>query len=293
MTLETSHDVMRDMTRIDAILAAFDQQYPSIDSSGIYCLFTGKLIGWTDTCELFDLLDSLPGDPESAADDFAMRLFASMRPSMRWNKMRSDSLTHLSSTAPHETLAYLLNRLASPSSNTSGADFITLHGERIHLFNHVSKFDSKSDDFQHLLMFLLDIESKVGLLSRGNPFMGKDMRVLSLDKILTRIVKLHTTTIAEYEKRNLEALYLQANPNARQAFFGKFNELKPAIPKTPAQAKSSAKLDIFNTIFAGLDSTTFAGSTAAPKNAIATPVLRPLAIPSTLMPRKFVIAHKA
>lgn len=98
-------------TRFD-FLAAYVKQYPGVNPLGVYCQTTGKLIATLTDSEasgLFALVESM--DSESAADDWFVRQMASMRPSMQWNVMRTDSLNVLRKVDPLGCLGYMMTRL--------------------------------------------------------------------------------------------------------------------------------------------------------------------------------------
>lgn len=99
-------------TKTHAFFSAFTDSYPGVDPTGTYCLMTGRMIG--SNFEVIELVESSDMDLEELADDIAMRLFASMRPGLFWNKMTLKTVAELQESRPIETLAWLLNRLLNP-----------------------------------------------------------------------------------------------------------------------------------------------------------------------------------
>lgn len=158
---------------------AFHDSFMSIHGYsplGIYCQLTGKRIGHVDSDEFDALLDSLDlSDPEAASDDVAMRLLASMRPSMRWNKMRGETLADLADSDPVSTLAYLLNRLFAPlNSRKIGVDsLLGAYADRIKTYLLCAEW-GRTDDTNTLTHMLLELDAKWSLDLEAAPFTAYD-----------------------------------------------------------------------------------------------------------------------
>lgn len=186
-----------------------------IEADAFYCSITGKQIGSLNTYEWRGLIESLSGTIEEAADDLAMRSLASMRPSMRWNRMRMETLDEMRSSAPIETMAYLLNRLFESKDI---AKVMSQQLDRIHLYAHMEegfakhncaeaspdhhmnpvpaeasptslsngnvihgKLDAAEhhEAFHELMLMLLEVEAKLGLREESAPI-GISVRALLL-----------------------------------------------------------------------------------------------------------------
>src|SRR4051812_22122998 len=154
---------LRATARYGLVLEAFASAY-GFDPHGIYCQVTGKRIGLTDEGELRALVGSIPGDPDSVIDDLAVRIFASMRPSLRWNKMRIDSLETMRKQVPTETLAYLLNRLFAPLDQIKLPIDVKLgdYHNRIRIFNLLTEW-GEHDSLNLVTHMLLEIDAKMNL----------------------------------------------------------------------------------------------------------------------------------
>src|SRR5574338_107988 len=104
------------MPTLSEIAETFKSSY-GFDMHGLYCQATGKCFGWTHIEEmesLVNLVGAESNDADEIADDIAMRVLASMRPSHKWNKFRAESLAEMRKSDPIETLAYLINRMFAP-----------------------------------------------------------------------------------------------------------------------------------------------------------------------------------
>jgi hypothetical protein len=126
------------MAHVRSTLEALRTQYPALGNGDwIFCLITGKPVAALDGLEVHDLIDSLDGDAEQAADDYAMRLLASSRPSLRWNHLRVADITALRETHPVETLCYLKN--GGAGVRIAERDFFGEMLRRIEQFNYLSQ----------------------------------------------------------------------------------------------------------------------------------------------------------
>lgn len=213
------------------IIDAFESQYPGVDFTAIYCLFTGAPIGNTHTCELEMLLDSLPGDPESAADDLAIRLFASMRPGLRWNKMRSESMEELRCSDPVGMASFLAIRAFKP---LSGGSAIVQNHESILIYQRLTEMDFEiREELTHIL---LEIDAKNNLNSTYPTFSSAVFLAESDSEILARLREWYLAEIETYNKRQkqLEATsrwHRYGNTLANSAFAGSFMQDKGFIAR--------------------------------------------------------------
>lgn len=264
------------------VMAAFDATYGFTPDS-IFCLVTGKRIGSLDTEELASLIESLTDDVEEIVDDLAMRLFASMRPSMRWNKMRTDSLDEMRKQVPHETLAYLLNRLFAPVDKR--ISYVVEHGERIKVYNFLAKF-AADETLNQAIHLLLEIDARVGLQQLAPKFTAESMikSCKSSEALVAFLTPWHAECLAKYEKSLAESAYLTANPLAKTAFFRSFMESKPASPAMVRKAERNSEARFFEAIFDELHGTKSSMDFAIPKNHVTTKPLEPVALPTTKIP---------
>lgn len=280
-------------TKYPRVLAAFETSYPGIMPDATYCLFTGAPIG--NHWELDDLIESIEGDPEEIADDIAMRLFASMRPSMRWNKMRSESLDQLAKSQPVETICYLLNRLFAPLHT---GNYLPLHHERIQLFNHLSvvldepKTDSDDKDRDAILMQLLELDARKGLHRIGGLIRCIDILndCTTWKQLLALLTPWYSIAVERLDREDMSTRYLNANPLARQAFF---TRVVATRPPSKIKVKETAKLDdfaFFESVFAAANNEREFASPLAARGMLKPVIIdaKPtVSLPSTKMPMKF------
>lgn len=268
-------------------IRAFQSTY-EIDPEGIYCLLTGKRIGTSDIDELIELIESFSDDdPEGRADDLAMRLFGSMRPSMRWNKMRSESLETLRKSNPLETLSYLLNRLFSSHINR-GEGFVVEHGERIKTFQHISAhFNSADEDFDSVMLMLLEIDSKQNLLHQQSPFICRKFlsECKSIATLSAWLLPFYEKIISRHEALQAEARFVQANPLAKSAYLRTFLESKPISRTASQKSAKQAERQFFSDLFDSLNGTS---QSEILNEQVAKLMDKPKsAIPSVRMPMRF------
>lgn len=233
-----------DFTAANEIMEQFPLQYPGVDPEGIYCQFTGKFIGRTDTYEFLALCESITGDLESRCDDVAMRLFASMRPSMRWNKLRMESLDQLRKTHPVDTLAYCLNRLFTPLRYHGST--LALHHDRIRLYNRLVELESTDGGAKFIrdcLFVMIEVDAKLALATQTASFTAEDFISDSTDlaKLWDRIDNWHMARIEEIDllrkRREMEtAWFRDGNSLARQASISQFYESRPPSKRKVLEA---------------------------------------------------------
>jgi hypothetical protein len=280
--VETSRSI-----RHGTIAHVFIEEY-GFDPFGIYCQITGKRIGANH--ELEDLMESLPGDPDMVANDIAVRIFASMRPSLFWNKMREDSLETLRRTRPMEVLAYLLNRLFTPER---GADLLAVHHDRIRLWQRLEEW-GMNDSTNTILYYMLEIDAKLSLASLQAPFTAEDFltRFESMPLLLERIQAWYAIQLDSYAKllkRNeLNTRWWRSgNALAKGAFGAAWMEQKPPTQK---EIKESAKKED-RLFFGGILMGILGESATAEEVEAVTPT--PIKIPVTKMPARFGVKKGA
>lgn len=270
----------------DAVMETFYAQYPGVDPLAIYCQFTGKPIGATYGDEFQSILDSLKGDPEEIADDIALRLFASMRPSMRWNKIRSETLDEMRKSAPIETLAYLLNRLFTPLDK---GNILAIHHDRIRLWSRLEEWGF-TESTNTILYYLLEIDAKLGLNQEVPPFSVEQLLndFESMPILLTAFDEWHTRRIKYYDQKmkqfeESDRWFRVGNTLAKPAFFNAFMESKPPSKTTKVKAEKAAESKFFaDLLFEVMGEPNLDGEAKAkPKEVAKIPV------PSTKMPGRF------
>lgn len=245
--------------RVDAIYEMVQANYklcPDI----IYCGITGKAIGSLHNREWWELAESLSGTVEEAADDLAMRCLASMRPSMRWNRMRMETLDEMRIAAPVETMAFLLNRLFE---STDIARTLAQQLERIQLYELLAhqwdvakqsdEAGSLGDYTNRLLLMLLEIEAKLGLRSESPPITCKQAMAMQGHDFFVTLAKSltqwHATRVAFHLKEEREARYFAANPGARRAYARQWFESAPKSAETLKREAKQSDINFFDSLF--------------------------------------------
>jgi hypothetical protein len=234
--------------RSTLIAIAFVEEY-GFSPLGMFCQMTGKQIGTTTDEEFESLIDSFkPGDDDdSIIDDIATRIFASMRPSLHWNKMREDSLDKMRRRAPVDTLAYLLNRLFAPRNTLKiGVDqMLGLHHDRIRLHKRLSEW-GMNDTTNSILYLLLEVDAKLNLNSESAPFTARDFLddFKGFALLLEMVQAWHARRVASTQSNSMSAMqqanWTKGNTLARPAFFNIWLRSKPP---TPSGIKAAAKAE--------------------------------------------------
>lgn len=281
------HNFVRYLQRV-AVVSEFQSVY-GFEPSAVYCSITGKPIGRTD--EFCDLIDSLRGDASDVADDIAVRIFASMRPSLFWNKMREDSLETLRKSRPTETLAYLLNRLFAPKR---GADMLAVNHDRIRLWQKLEEW-GVNDSTNTLTYYLLEIDAKLNLSELSAPFTVEDFltRFDTMPLLLEKVQAWYLAQLDEYSrllKRNeLNTRWWRSgHALAKPAFFAAWQESTPPSPTAMKATAKREEKDFFAGLLFGILKDTpvdpMAVITEAQQEA-AKP--KPIRVPVTKMPMTF------
>jgi hypothetical protein len=267
----------------DIVSAKFQHAY-GFRLDGIYCQVTGKRVGITDISEMRELIDSLPGDPDAVADDIAVRIFASMRPSLFWNKMRESTLEEMRVSRPTELLAYLLNRLFAPER---GGNLLAIHHDRIRLWQRLEEW-GVNDSTNTILYYMLEVDAKLSLSSLSAPFTVEDFltRFESMPLLLERIQAWYVIQLDSYAKlikRNeLNTRWWRSgNALAKGAFFAAWQEVKPPTQKEIKLASKKADHDFFGGLLMGILGES---PTKAEEEAVKP---QPIRLPVTKMPMMF------
>lgn len=267
-----------------AVTKAFREAYPGVDPHGVYCLFTGKKIGYIFADEWQAIIESIPGDADEVADDLAVRIFAAMRPSLRWNKLHRDSLDEFRTAHPLESLAYLLNRLLAPSE-PSGVDTITLHHNRILVYNWLKGLDAER--IKSWLQMMIEIDARLSLKQLRSPFGAEWLLVTPSEECDKRIKDwyLESLKIAEREEESRERSarwYRLGNTMSKAASVGQFMESRP-LSQTAIKAQEKAKdkafmSSVLATLMADAGAKTLPEGIEPPKNQpdVSIPKIKPM-----------------
>lgn len=222
------------------------------DSSYMYCLATGKKLGYFFAEEFESIAATLTGTLEEQADEMAIRMLASMRPGLKWNKMRTESLTQMRREHPVETMAYLLNRLFDLRGDVKQQSPTQLHLDKIHLFDRLLGADQTADAWSESMHMLLEIDAMWGCLAEIPPFTCKQLLTTDslIDTLLALLKPWHAVRVKAFLDMERQAHYIAQNPGAKRAFFDSFMEKKPP---TEAQAAASKRVEIKNFMDSVLD----------------------------------------
>ncbi len=270
----------------DNIVATFIDSY-HFDPRGIYCQVTGKRIGTTDELEFCHLVVSLDGDLEAICDDIAIRLLASMRPSMQWNKMRADSLKLMAERSPVDTLAYLLNRLFAPLNHrkVSLDSLLAVNEDKIRLHTQLTRW-GMTHELVALSYQLLEIDAKWGLDSEASPC-SCDAFIMAVDHMdrLNLFTTYHARRMKDWDAKvkhdeQVTRWHRSGNALARPAFFAAFMQAQPMTPTQKARSAKQDEKDFFANI---MNEVMGMPNLAGEKKFTPLPVVKP-AIPSTKAP---------
>ena len=259
----------------------FDPQY-------LYCQATGKPIGYVFTTELLEVIDSIPGTVEQIADDLAMRILASMRPSLKWNRLRESDLDTMRKQVPAETLSYLLNRLFEPDFNSSKFDWREINLNRIKLYEKLS--DQPQGDFwDQCLLMLLELEAKLGLKSEKPSFGVIDI-LSAVDPIVALrdlLAPFHRRRIDFHRQSEADAIFFATNPGAKRAFFNAWMEAAPPTQAAIAKAERVQTANVMSAILDELMGLGDAKPTAHRPTESQMEMPKSAPTPSTKMPMRF------
>lgn len=273
----------------EAFIAEFQATY-GFEPYALYCLATGKQIGFYQHDEFSEILGQLDPDVEMAIDDLAIRAIASMRPSLKWNKLRTESLNEMRILAPVETMAYLLNRLLTPTGNSKDSWFDT-QLNRIKLFNKLLA-DAQSlgtigtTAFDSTMLMLLEIEAKLHLVNEDSPVTCKEILSAedSVGFLANRLRGWHAKRVKYHAEAEAEAQFFASNPGGRKAYFTAWME---QAPPSATQLVKREKQSMDNFMAAVVSELM---GTARDRPTAMRPVIEEstkVVVPSTKMPKRF------
>jgi hypothetical protein len=261
--------LLESIAEIDGTINAYELAY-GYDPSFQYCVLTGKPIGIVASTEFGELLNLLPAD--GTLVDLRLRVLASMRRSMKWNKDAIANLPAMRRIHPIETMSYLLNQLFQGPKNSKMAWDAELEN-RIYVYEMINSWhlqygrtlgvvsNSTWDSIMHML---IELNAKFNLGNEVAPFSAADFLNLPLESVLQtfhdRLAPWYRRRVEYHARLETQAIYHQANPGAKRAFFESWSEQKPRVAKaTPKPVSEAAKkkigdmnmlADIFDSIIA-------------------------------------------
>lgn len=241
------------MPTVTEIIDSFQASY-GFDPSGIYCSATGKRVGSTHIEELESLINLIGGDTaEEIADDIGMRLLASMRPSMKWNKFRAESLAQMRRTDPAETLAYLINRMFAPLNHRKIGivNLVATYADKVRAFDLISSW-GVNDGTNTLMYMLLELDAKWNLDTETPPFSWSEFFLAppSMQHRVDLLQHWYANRMEAWDKR-LKAEELQTrwmrhgSALAKPAFMDIFMESKPLTVTAIKAAEKKVERDLF------------------------------------------------
>jgi hypothetical protein len=268
--------------------------------NGIYCEVTGKLIGIIEADEFQGVTELLAGLPhETAMSDLRLKVLASMRPSMKWIKMRDDSLDVMRKQYPVETMAYLLNRLFDPAKSVmKPMGWDTIREDRIYLHAWLHQFYKQmthvpGSAWEQVFVRLIELHAKFDLKNEIAPFTCEDLLSLSMDSFMVDMLALltpwHRRRVKDYEDRLDRAELVRTNPMARRAFLNTWAEQSPPSHekvKRDAKQKEANVLDALLAEIMGEPSQVKGQTQSPPTASPGAPTARSSA-PSSKMPSRF------
>jgi hypothetical protein len=231
-------------------LAAFRSEF-GFDPFAIHCSVTGKPIGKIGDEEMFSVLNLIcesNDGADEAATDLWLRVISAMRPSLKWNKFRSESLAQMRKSDPVETLAYLVNRMFAPHNRLKGGMQPVHYDERIKAWRLIESW-GKTDETNTLAYMLLEIDAKMGLDVEMPPFNWRDFfEAESQSARVTMVQGWYATLMVRWEKRLKEAeqqshWIRHGNVLSKSAFADAFMESKPLSVTAIKKAEKKADRD--------------------------------------------------
>jgi hypothetical protein len=253
------------------ILDAFHAQY-GFDPYGIYCQATGKKVGALFLEEFDSLLNLIRGegeaDAEQIADDLAMRFLASMRPSMKWNKFRAESLAELRKSDPVETLAYLIGRMFAPRNRLTVGITVMMNylEQRIRAFPIITEW-GQTDSTNTLMYMLLEIDAKWNLDTESPPFNWQAFFIDApdMDARIAMVQDWYADRMIAWEKRlkaeeQMTKWFRNGHALAQPAFRDIYMESRPLSATAIKKSEKKAESDMMaNLLFEIMGSPTLDG----------------------------------
>lgn len=240
------------MLTIHEISEKFVSTY-GFDPNYVYCSRTGKPIAFMFAEEIDSIVSTLGDDPEAAIDDLALRIIASSRPSIKWNKLRETDLNDMRKSHPVETMAYLLNRLF----DSKVENWFSAQRGRIWLFSKLHEFHIMASPIPNqsywdmCLMMLLELEAKLGLTTETASFDVDDLDVETPELMATLhslLRPFHKRRVDFHRQAEADAKFFAANPGAKRAYFASWMESSPPSEATIAKAVKQQDSNLFKAI---------------------------------------------
>lgn len=214
----------------------FTENYPGVSAEGVYCLATGRLIGTNyEALELGESMLQSGMHPEEVADDLAIRLFASMRPGLFWNKMTLKTVAQLQESRPIETLAWLLNRLLNPPQFKG--DVFAINHDRIMTYQWCQGLESEIRN--SLIDRLIALDARLNL-NQQLPDFTFDSLLMDGAPAIHRWIDSAEKKAAQREKAMEQQTrwYRDGNTMSKAAAVQTFAKNKP---ESPAKAQATEK----------------------------------------------------
>jgi hypothetical protein len=252
------------MSKLHSFFAAFTESYPGVDPTGTYCLMTGRMIGTNH--EVIELVESSDMDVEELADDIAIRLFASMRPGLFWNKMNLKSVANLQESRPVETLAWLLNRLLNPPQFKG--DVFAINHDRIRTFQWCLTLDFEVRN--ELIDRLIALDARLNLNAQLPDF--------TFDTLSAKAIHLWLESAEKQADKREKAMELQTrwyrdgNTMSKAAAVQTFAKKKPESPAKVANTEKRQTAAMMDNLLAALmtgTATPDSRSVSTPKTPVA------------------------
>lgn len=187
-----------------------------VDICGVYCLATGKEMGFYNHEEILFAIDEIGVDDEEALiDDLLVRVVASMRPSPALNMPNRFTIQQMVEKRPVDAFAYLANRLHGTRNlltKRSETSFEPLLG-RIVLHARWTKLHAAGVDLTPWTHWLLELDAKMNLHDIEAPGFGEHKQPLltqvTIDnqaEMLKAFESWVFDRLAAYDKRDSEML---------------------------------------------------------------------------------------
>lgn len=237
-----------------AALRAKVLEAEGIDIQGVYCLATGKRMGFFDESEILSAIDEIGTDnEESLIDDLLVRVVASMRPSPAMNMPNRATIREMVSARPVDALCYLVNRLHGTR------DLLTKRSEhsfqplidRIATHIRWSALHAAGLDLTPWIHWLLELDAKMNLHDIQAPGFGEHRQPLLNQVTLENQAEMLAAfeawvfeRLKEYDKRDKEMLaqarWIRGNSFARQGYVRSWLE-NPEIARRKDEHKAKKK----------------------------------------------------
>ena len=256
--------LLNSIAEIDGTINAYESAF-GYDPSFQYCVLTGKPIGIVASTEFGELLGMLPADGKLV--DLRLRVLASMRRSMKWNKDALANLPMMRKAHPIETMAYLMNQLFQAPKGAKVHWDVELEN-RIYVYGMVESWynvhgralsNISNSAWDSILHMLIELNAKLNLASETAPFSADEMLRLPLESFMSsfseRLAPWYRRRVEFHARMEAQAIFYAANPGAKRAYFDSWTEQKPHVakatpkPMSEAAAKKKSDLNLLSDIF--------------------------------------------